>query len=267
MRCSVMQTTWSSLSLLTPSKLVVRGRALLDNRTEKRTGVTALHERLQKNIYRASQGPPVYLANRRDGRHWTEFRLRLPSTLSFLVLSTELFAEFSIQSKVQNTPFMMTRAMGSWPKDSPTHPPSPDDANQCMRVSSALDAGTVWSADLRIFAPFLSLKTFGLRNFKASRLEIPDAQGKCERINSKWINPSSFLTTMGKPGTEVLNAPALAHLGTGMAQTSDDSVACEHLLHSYTLELLDITTEDKGGPGMCKMFGDIIVDSYDEYKG
>ncbi|KAJ7222722.1 ribonuclease H-like domain-containing protein [Mycena rebaudengoi] len=26
---------------------------------------------------------------------------------------------------------------------------------------------------------------------------------------------------------------------------------------SYTLELLDITTEDKGGPGMCKMFGDI----------
>ncbi|KAJ7239113.1 hypothetical protein C8J57DRAFT_1246153 [Mycena rebaudengoi] len=96
--------------------------------------------------------------------------------------------------------------------------------------------------------------------------EAPRAQGKRKRINSRWINPSSFPTTMGKPGTEALNAPALAHLGI-MAQTSDDSVACKRLLHLYTLELLDITTEDKGGPGMCKMFGDIIVDSDDEYKG
>ncbi|KAJ7247290.1 hypothetical protein C8J57DRAFT_1241003 [Mycena rebaudengoi] len=99
-------------------------------------------------------------------------------------------------------------------------------------------------------------------------LEIPEAphtQGKHKRINSKWINPFSFPTTMGKPGTQVLNAPALTHLGI-MAHTSDDSVACE-CLFSAICAVTHAKAEAEAEEDRRADDGGIEINLDDEYKG
>ncbi|KAJ7257399.1 ribonuclease H-like domain-containing protein [Mycena rebaudengoi] len=120
--------------------------------------------------------------------------------------------------------------------------------------SQALRAIISTNSAFRLFEDPEMLALFGMMRSCA-----PDILPSGKVVGERLLNEAASIVE--EKLVRILKNQVFGLSADGWKSLTKDAVnaVCANIDYkSYTLELLDITTEDKGGPGMCKMFGDII---------